>query len=355
MNSLKPRILYVDVVRAYAILLVVVSHVFAPVSAGLNEYPPGMWWFFNLLNSVSRLCVPLFVMISGKLLLGSSREEPYLAGLGRRFAKIVPAFFIWSMIYACYEARMAGSPISLTGSFAEFLQGPTEFHLWFMYMILGVYLIAPFLRRFVRAAAPAEIKILLIFWLGYLTLGFFVPAYASSGPAATLLGYGGYFVLGYYLDQEGVFSGKIRELLGVSLAIVLVNAVATYRLTTDQGGALNQTYYGGLAPLVAVYAGCFFLILKKIDYEKLFFSRPAARRGVTYLSLDSYNLYLIHVFFIWLFTKGNLGFVISEKTGGTPLVGVPLTVAMVLAGSLGLSYLLQKIPFLSKVLVVPAG
>jgi surface polysaccharide O-acyltransferase-like enzyme len=346
------RIAYVDAVRAYAILLVVVSHVFAPVSAALLEYPAPVWWFFNLFNSAIRLCVPLFVMISGKLLLGSSREEPYLQEIGRRFSRIVPPFFAWSMIYAAYEARMAGEAFSWADALRQFFQGPTEFHLWFMYMILGVYLIAPFLRRFVRAARRQDLEALLGFWLAFLILGFAVPAYASTGPAATLVGYGGYFVLGYYLDKEAVFEGKRRELLGISAAIVFINALATYRLALAQDGVVDQKYYGGLAPLVAIYAACFFLVLKRIDYDRLFADHPAVRRLTHVLSLDSYNIYLIHVFFIWLLIKGHLGFVLSERTGGNPWLGVALTSAAVLAGSLALSRALSKIPLLRKVLVV---
>ena len=140
--------------------MVVVSHVFAPVSAGLNEYPRAVWWVLNLLNSSIRLCVPLFVMISGKLLLGSAREEPYLQFLWRRMSRLLPPFFVWSMIYAFQESRLQGADFSLSDSLLQFLRGPTEFHLWFMYMILGVYLVAPFLRRFVRAALPQELTTL---------------------------------------------------------------------------------------------------------------------------------------------------------------------------------------------------
>jgi surface polysaccharide O-acyltransferase-like enzyme len=348
------RVLYVDATRAYAIGLVVVSHVFAPVSAAFNDYPRGTWWFFNLLNSAIRLCVPLFVMISGKLLLGSTREEPYLKEVGRRLARIVPPFFLWSMVYAAYDAHLAGEDFSIGEALRQFLQGPTEFHLWFMYMIIGVYLIAPFLRRFVRVAGRREIEALLGFWAFYLILGFWAPGFASSGPAATLIGYGGYFVLGYYLDREPVEPGRVRALALLSIAVVAINALATYRLVSAQGGAADQRYYGGLAPLVALYSACFFLILKALDYDRIYARWPSLRHAVDWISGDSYNLYLIHVLWIWLLTKGQFGWEISEKTGGTPWVGVPLTSVLVFAGSLALSWLLRKTPWLSKLAVVSA-
>jgi surface polysaccharide O-acyltransferase-like enzyme len=345
------RVFYVDVIRAYAILLVVVSHVFAPVCAAMNSYPLAVWWVFNLLDSAIRLCVPLFVMISGKLLLGSEREEPYLHFLWRRFSRLAAPFFVWSMIYAYQEARMQQTDFSLGESLLQFLQGPTEFHLWFMYMILGLYLVAPFLRRFVRAAAPAELTALLGLWLGFLSYEWLFPGSAGSGPATTLVNYGGYFLMGYWTDRASPRLTKRRPLMLISLAIVVFNAVATYYLMAHNGGILDEKFYGGVAPLVSIYAAAFYLILKGIDYNALQSAKPWFGRLVMRFSLESYNIYLVHVFFLWLFIKGSLGFVLSEATGGNPLIGVPLTAAAILACSLGLSALLQKIPLVSRLLV----
>ena len=87
-----------------------------------------------------------------------------------------------------------------------------------------------------------------------------------------------------------------------------------------------------------------------MNYEGLL-SKAPWRGLTTRLSVDSYNIYLIHVFFLWIFTKGQLGWVLSERTGGSPWIGVPLTSAAVLACSWGLSFFLQKIPVVSRVLV----
>ena len=347
------RLFYVDAIRAYAILLVVVSHVFAPVCAGMNDYPRAVWWVFNVLDSAIRPCVPLFVMISGKLLIGSAREETYLQFAWRRFSKLLLPFFSWSMIYAYYEARMQGNDFDAGRSVLEFLQGPTEFHLWFMYMILGLYLVAPFLRRFVRAAAPSELAALLGLWFGSLVLEFFFPGYAGSGPTLTLLNYGGYFILGYVLDQDGFSRLEAGWLIAISIVIVVFNAAGTYLLMAQNGGTLDEKFYVGIAPLVAIYAAGVYLLMRHADYEKILAKAPRLRGIVSLLSLESYNLYLIHVLFLWLFTKGHLGFVLSENTGGSPLAGVPLTAAMVLAGSLALSVVLQRIPVVSRLLVIP--
>jgi surface polysaccharide O-acyltransferase-like enzyme len=345
------RVFYVDLIRSYAILMVVVSHVFAPVCAAMMDYPRSVWWVFNLLDSWIRPCVPLFVMISGKLLLGSSREDSYLRFVWRRYSGILLPFFTWSLIYAYYECRMRGSDFSLPHAILQFLQGPTEYHLWFMYMILGLYLVAPFLRRWVQAALPGEIQALLVLWFGFLTLQFLFPGYISFAPGITLLNYGGYFVLGYFLDQTHYFEGKTGRLILLSLAIILFNAGGTFLLTLWNSGILDEKFYGGVAPLIVLYASASFLILKNINEEAPLLKTPGLRGTVLYISQDSFNLYLIHAFFIWLFIKGHLGFVLSEDTGPSPLIGVPLTTTAVLACSLGLSFILGKIPGVSRLFV----
>jgi surface polysaccharide O-acyltransferase-like enzyme len=348
----KNRVFYVDVVRACACVLVVVSHVFAPVCAAMNDYPPSVWWTFNLFNSLIRPCAALFVMVSGKIFLSSSREESYFQFVQARFGKLLLPFFTWSMIYVFYEAYTNETSLTFGRAVLQFLQGPTEFHLWFMYMILGLYLIMPILRRFVRTATGSDLATLISLWMGFLTLQFFFPTVIGSGLTTTLIDYGGYAVLGYALDKNT----HLQKWVGVSLllwsSILLFNAAGTYLLTIRANGILDEKLYFGAAPLVAIQGAAMFLLLKNIDERSFVYSRAWCRTLVMRLSRNSYNIYLNHVLFLWLFTQGTLGFVLSEKTGSNTYVGIALTSAAVLASSLGFSMLLQKIPWVAGLFVI---
>jgi len=347
------RVFYLDVVRAYAIFLVVVSHVFAPICWDMNSYSRAVWWVFNLADSVMRPCVPLFIMISGKLHLGSPHEEPYGRFVWKRYAKLVPSFFVWFMIYAYYASRTQGSPFSPAHAVLQFLQGEDSGHLYFMYIILALYLIAPILRAFVRTSKESDLAAVLVLWMVFLTVQFLFPEYAGSGPGVTLIDYGGYFLLGYFLDKTPGLRGKIGWLVSVSVAIVLFNACATYVLAVRQGNELNEKFYFGAAPLVAVYAAAAYLFLKNLNYEALLARWSWVRPAVTRVSLESYNIYLNHLLLLGILTNGYLGFTLSHDTGGSPLIGVPLTTAVVMAGSLGLAILLKKLPYVSRLFVIP--
>jgi len=118
---------------------------------------------------------------------------------------------------------------------------------------------------------------------------------------------------------------------------------------------MNEKFYGGLTPLVVLYAACMFRALKNIDDAPIWAAWPTVRKCISYLSLDSYNVYLMHMLILYAFTNGWLGFRLSENTGGSALIGVPLTTAAVLGSSLAISFLLQKIPVVSRFLVIPAS
>lgn len=347
----RPRVFYVDAIRSCAAFLVVASHVFAPVCAGMNLYSRTSWWTFNLFDSLIRPSASLFIMISGKLFLGSRREEPYLSFVKRRYSRVLLPFFVWSMIYGFVDAQAQEVPFSFGRAVLQFLKGPMEYHLWFMYLILGIYLLTPLLRRFVQSAKRKEIEILLTLWFGFLVVQFFVEGYAGYGPVVTLIDYGGFFVLGYYLDQTELSPKQEHWTAALAVAIILFNALATYIVTADHNGVLDERFYFGTTPLVAVYAAAFFLTLKSLPYERLIASMPWLRWLLKRMSQESYSMYLIHPFFITLFEGGSLGFVLTQDTGGTPMIGVALSTAAVFFACLAMSLIVKRIPYAGRLFV----
>ncbi len=69
MENQKENIVWVDWIRALATLGVVLIHTAGPLLYGYNQMPASYWWISNIYDSAARMCVPLFFMISGFLLL----------------------------------------------------------------------------------------------------------------------------------------------------------------------------------------------------------------------------------------------------------------------------------------------
>ncbi|KXK11967.1 MAG: Inner membrane protein YiaH [Chloroflexi bacterium OLB14] len=140
----KEHMYWVDLTRVIAIFLVVMIHAIENIINRWNEYPAEIQNIANMYNSLTRMSVPLFFMVSGWLLL--PKNESLKDFFYKRFVKVIFPFAIWSLIYLVW-----GCGITLAGckptfiSRLIFIHG-TYHHLWFMYPLIGLYLITPILR-----------------------------------------------------------------------------------------------------------------------------------------------------------------------------------------------------------------
>src|SRR5262249_2459175 len=157
-----------------------------------------------------------------------------------------------------------------------------------------------------------------------------VPAYESSGPGFMLLSYGGYALLGYALDKTDFSRVRPAIWTGVWAGVLALNALATHWLVIAADRTMDEKFYFGAGPLVGVQGAVMFLLLKRWDQDSWLHRIRPVRWTIQQFGKHSYNVYLSHALIIWLFTQGDLGFVLSEQTGGSPWVGVSLTTAATL-------------------------
>src|SRR5689334_22387571 len=125
-------IVQLDILRIAAIFAVIWLHVCADVvmkaDASVSE-----WWAGNVADAASRWCVPMFVMLSGALLLRDGREELsprefYV----RRAARLSPALIFWTAFYLGY--RRLRDHTGWMELLQDTVKGEPYFHLWFLYM-----------------------------------------------------------------------------------------------------------------------------------------------------------------------------------------------------------------------------
>ena len=157
------RIAYFDVLRILATFAVIVLHLSAQHWADTDVYSRA-WQAFNLYDSAVRWAVPVFVMISGALFLSGSQSIGHI--LKKNVSRLVTAFIFWSALYAVFMVNFEGCPTNLI--LQQFLNG--HYHMWFLFMIVGLYLIVPFLRPIVR-----DEKLLRYFLLLTLIFTFLLP------------------------------------------------------------------------------------------------------------------------------------------------------------------------------------
>lgn len=296
-NGIRKRDISMDALRIVAAVAVILLH----ASAGYFNCPvsSAQWMVANVYNSATRWCVPVFVMISGAFLL--QKEIPVKLLYTKYIKHLVVLLLSWNAIYNI--PRLREFPSSLSDVVACFLS-PGKIHLWFLYMLIGVYVAIPFLKKIVDGGLT---KYLLCLWLvfGIALTGvdrgalfgerfFFLDYYVMRFSFS--MNFVGYFVLGYYLYREAALSKKMRQLI-YALGIIgyMGMVVGTYFLSLQRGG-LHEFFYDNLFILNVFTSVAVFVLFRSTPPES--FCRrnePKMSRLITTCSDLSLGVYLIHL------------------------------------------------------------
>ena len=137
-----------DALRILACLLVVANHT---LGYALNTGAPGAELFYCLLFSLCKTGVTLFVMVSGILLL--DREDGFRK-TGRRILRVLVPLLAVSALLAWKDEGLAGlAPLRFL---ASFLRDPRRAPYWYLYALIGFYLLLPFLQKMTRGFRLAD-------------------------------------------------------------------------------------------------------------------------------------------------------------------------------------------------------
>ncbi len=198
MKPSKGRFLWADIIRILAIFLVIATHV-----TSLPGYVQLSDSFAIGFVSITKTCVPLFVMLSGALLL--SKKESYSEFFKRRVKRLLFPWLFWAVIFLLVEKNYL-SQIHDLFSFSKVFMAAME-SFWFLPMIFSLYIITPALRVFVQAAKLKDIGYIIVIWfvvvslLPYYHNSLAFPLHVDDGLLRQVVNYLGYYLLGYYITN----------------------------------------------------------------------------------------------------------------------------------------------------------
>jgi surface polysaccharide O-acyltransferase-like enzyme len=331
------NLFWADRLRNIATVMVIAIHVAAPVAHVPTDFHSSWWWSGNFWNALSRPGVPIFVMLSGFLLL--SKDYPLQDFLKRRFSRVVIPALFWMLVYSFYGFLAKGSPATVVEMLRNIVVSPVHYHLWFIYLIIGLYLIYPVLRPWVKSARDVDFQYFLVMsmigaWLYkilalffQLPIGIYFELFTNNC---------GYFVLGYYLgtkraSDDVANAGLLRpwrfterQLIWLGVALVVLGTAGTafgsYWLNIDfqPGGHFDVYFYDYLTPNVGLSAAGWFLLIRYgwqkmplLEVEKAF-------------TAASFGIYFSHVLIMdWW---GKCGY---WHSGQHPFKGLPVLIGLV--------------------------
>jgi surface polysaccharide O-acyltransferase-like enzyme len=351
LNTPNPRLFYADWLRTLAIFAVVILHNSTDLANLYGKIGVSNWLAAAIYNGIFRFCVPLFVLLSGSLLLNREREITVRELFIKRLPKLIIPLVFWSVIYFLY-AKYFTSQQKGAGFFQTlrtFYCGPVVFHFWFIYMMIGIYLVSPVLNIFISVAKQNYIEYFLAIWFitncvfGIIEIAFEMPIGIDLN---FYTGYTGYFLMGYYL-QNFNFSARFTSwsilLGGGAICISVAGVILLHVYKINHANDLIESDFTPDIPLAV--AGLFLWAKRYFKFGKA--TLGASGKLTVQISMESYGIYIIHVLVMdFIFTGVWAKYLSASATFWV----IPFKAIVVLFLSYLVTRLLRFIPF-SKYLI----
>ncbi|WP_428328106.1 acyltransferase [Mucilaginibacter sp.] len=295
-----------DILRVIACYMVIQAHAgeFYYIGNGgkITNTVDAYWvgWY----NPICIISVPLFIMISGLFLFPVTDVSAFFK---KRFSRILIPFVIWCVFYALYYYLRGYADLATT--LTNISNIPLNYgahigHLWFVYMLLGIYLFAPIISPWIQTASRKSMEFYLVLWAVTLTVPYIhllVPeiwgeTFWNRTPMLYYFsGFLGYVVMANYIKRYHMEPRRWNYIAGIAL-LIAGYAITTYgfiyRLPTEKFISKLALTWGFETINVAMMTAGAFLMFKNIKIKN---PDSAFMRLMIDIAAKSYGIYLAHI------------------------------------------------------------
>lgn len=349
----RDRILYSDILRTFTIYAVLIIHI-----CGVRWYSTigtSEWYVLNTFMTMLRWCIPVFFMLSGVIILDPKYDLTLKKLYTKTLPRLVVALIFWAVLYRTLSPITSLilniKEVTLDDwkrIYMEIIFDIPWHHLWFMYAIISIYILAPLIRVF---TANAEKKHYFYFLILYFVFGSVIPkinaaynVHISFG-IYELYSYTGYFIAGYFFSKYDLttIQKKILYTAGI-FTFVWMLFWSTYIAAIEN--SLSTHYFENIGPLTMIAAFFVFVLAKNFINNSTKIQRFKNNKYITLLASCSLGIYLAHDLFNVLLNLLNI------NTGTFPaILSAPILALFVYLASLCLILIIKKIPILKKWIV----
>lgn len=331
------RIVWLDVIRCVAMIMVIGVHCIDPfyISPTMRAIPEYTHWAV-IYGSLLRPSVPLFVMMTGLLLL-PVKKQPLGKFYKKRIYRVLFPFLIWSVLYSMFPwvTGVLGLPKEIIGDFFCYTQGqesqslidslkdvamiPFNFshkenHMWYIYLLIGLYLYMPFFSAWIENADRKTKRAFLLIWI----ISLFIPylkeyvanclfersgyvfgtdTWNEFGLFYYFAGFNGYLLLGHYVKK-----GNDWSLMKTFILCILMFAVGYYITytgfsTTASNPNATETemelFFTFCSPNVLLMTLATFLLLQKVVI-----TNSTVIKVLANMTQCGFGIYMVHYFVV---------------------------------------------------------
>ncbi|MDD7408580.1 MAG: acyltransferase family protein [Anaerovoracaceae bacterium] len=301
-------VLYPDILRVFAIWMVILLHVTAPFMTDAARYGTVAWKFCIVLAPVVRTGVPLFFMLSGFLLLRMPQTRDIKQFYKTSLTRLILPLLTWNVVYFIWHIYNEGQEASVGAFVKQLLFTGTAYHMWFMYSMIAIYLIAPFLAIMTEKCSSRALALLVLIVFFFSTVRHMVNDSAGlyiDGNMSLDELHVGFFLLGYILGTVD-FSRAQRWIIYLLGIAGFICGIAGNLAASGPGSIklpMNEGYmWINYATASAVFVLARYLFSEDSRAAKSSRFRNTARR----LSSVTFGVYWIHVLFLDIISKNIL-------------------------------------------------
>lgn len=295
------RNLNIEYMRAIACLGVILIHVMKSAHDVFDNMTPEIYFICTSFVNNLRWCVPVFLMISGYLLLDPEKKIG-LIKIKQYIIRIVIVLGIFGTGFAFIELIFEKHSVRFTFIFRAFvnmLMGNTWNHLWYLYALIALYLFLPMLKSITGYLSKQEITYIIIVFLIYSSV---FPTLKELGVTIGIAYFSFsiylfYMLLGYWVRQSKIKISKVLSILGfigTSLYFVILAYVSDVK-----GYKIPGIFYSHSSIMVVLQAVLIFSLMGNIKIS------VDGRLHKIILSIADYSfgMYIMHMFWINILYK----------------------------------------------------
>lgn len=330
-GRVRTRSVSLDVLRVTAILGVIAIHVFGGIVTNPAIRGSGTWWAASAVDAASVWVVPVFVMVSGALLL-SPRAHAYgpASFYRKRLLRLGPAFVFWQVFYiVVVRILLSHQQLGVKQTFWLVADGTTYTHLYFLWLIAGLYVVAPVLAAFLAGGGPRRALVFAASVLGFtvVVVGLSGLSALAGDPHPIVLNaltqwmpYVGYFLAGWALRNVVLPAGW-------TIVVALVTVGLLVETLWQHGSASPPELLQALSPagyygaIVAAASVGVFVVAQSV-FSRLTTVPARFSRSLAALSDASFGVFLVHFFFLVL------AITLFPALNSARAVSVPVSVAL---------------------------
>ena len=322
----KKRIIYLDLLKVIGIFLMIANHCVDNVTPMERAEPWYNLWG-SVYNSFTRPAIPLFMMVTGILLLPTHMEMSEF--YKKKISRVLIPFFVWCTLYNLFPwfTGVIGCDASVINLFFKWadpsqawsdalynvLMIPFNFspftpQMWYVYLLIGIYLYSPVFSAWVEKSDKKSQRIFLGIWMvslfipylrNYLTQNLWGEcSWNEFGLFYYFAGFTGYLLLGHHLVKYPLQLSKIKKYL-----LALVTFAIGYGITVTgfkdatavpgQSEAMVELFFTFCSPNVALMTFAIFILCQNVTFKS-----AKVNSFITKFSVCTFGIWMCHYFFV---------------------------------------------------------